>query len=84
MTVFDQHAFGGGQLDQLNAFIDHGLDFLGRGRHFLTGAPIDDADLALLADQTFGGTGGIHGRIAAANDGHFLSQIRSLAAANRA
>ena len=56
---------------ELDAFLLGVVDFLGAGRHFLAGAAIDDH--GGLGAQAFGGAGGVHGDVAAADDGDALA-----------
>ena len=71
------HADGGQQLHELHAVLDGLGQLLLVGGHVPLGAAVDQPHL-LHAGNAFGGAGGVHGGVAAADDHHVSAQRERL------
>ncbi|MBA7651070.1 hypothetical protein ES703_58885 [subsurface metagenome] len=69
--------FGGvGEKHEPDALLFCGLDLVGDGRHLALGAAVENGN---ISTQTKCRAGGINGRVAAANHGHPLTDLRCFA-----
>ncbi|OPY87848.1 MAG: hypothetical protein A4E71_00822 [Smithella sp. PtaU1.Bin162] len=76
-SIFTHYAFGGNEKLHFDAFFNGFFNFISRSRHFRTGPAIKDENF--LGTGAYRRPNGIHGHVAAADDGDFISERNFLA-----